>query len=448
MTQGMEYIAELNKRGSVPGLENIKALLAGLNHPECSVPVIHVAGTNGKGSTVAFVESICRQAGLKTGCYTSPAVMSYYERFRINGENISEETFEALLMQVKEVCGVLERDMHLFPTAFEVETAVAFLYCGQADVLLLETGMGGRLDSTNVVPRPLVTVLTSVSMDHMQFLGSSLEEIAREKAGILRRAVPCVSNPANARDEGLDATLRECCCKTGVRYVMPQAGEVLECDVSHTVFLYKGERYVIHMPGLFQVDNAVTAIETVREAALSAEGFCRQDRAVGRHWRMAAEAVKKPETIRAGLEAAAWQVRFERIEAPVEIYLDGAHNVDACIRLRESVERYFKKRYLIFIIGVLRDKEYGKMMAVMAPLAGEIYTVAPDNFRALPAKTLGLECGKYCERVTACESVGQAYGKAAEAFFGVQGQAPVILAFGSLSYLGELKRCITGDIKT
>ena len=447
MTKGMEYIAELNKRGSVPGLDNIKALLKRLNHPECNVPVIHIAGTNGKGSTLAFIESICRQAGLRTGKYTSPTIASYYERFQIDGENIPEETFEALLMRVKAVSDEIERELNLYPTAFEVETAVAFCYCAQADVMLLETGMGGRLDSTNVVPAPLVTVLASISMDHMQYLGNTVSEIAREKAGILRPGVACVSNPANARDEKLEMTIRECCNQVGASYVTAQDYEVTKSNADHTVFIYEDARYEIHMPGLFQVDNAVTAILAVREAVLSIESFAWKKETVKKHWETAANAIRKGDVIREGLAAATWQARFERADTSVELYLDGAHNVDACVRLRESVEKYFTGRYMICIIGVLRDKEYEKMMGEMAPLADEIYTVTPDSPRALPAYALAGECEKYCDEVTACDSVGQAYAGAKAAYWRRQDDKPVILAFGSLSYLGELKKCMIPNPK-
>lgn len=445
MTQGMEYIAQLNMRGSVPGLQNIRVLLDKLGHPECRVPVIHIAGTNGKGSTLAFIEAICRRAGLTVGRYTSPTIESYYERFQIDGENITEEVFEKLLMQVKVAADRMEQEMNLFPTAFEVETAVAFLYCGQADVMLLETGMGGRLDSTNVVPEPLVTVLASISMDHMQFLGNTIEEIAREKAGILRQSVACVSSPANARNAKLEQTIMDCCAQAKALYVTDTVDEVLESDTEHTVFLYQDEQYEIHLPGLFQVDNAVTAILAVREVVSSWRRFHWQTGDGAKHWQKAAISLQKTDTIREGLAAATWPVRFERVKAPVEIYLDGAHNEDACIRLRESVERFFKGRYIIYIIGVLKDKEYGKMMGLMAPSADEIYTVTPDNPRALPAEQLAGVCEQYCGQVKKCTSIGHAYVQAKGAFEQMKACKPVIIAFGSLSYLGELKRCIGGD---
>lgn len=442
MTEGMKYIAKLNKRGSVPGLDNIKALLEGLDHPERSVPVIHIAGTNGKGSTLAFIESICRRAGLRTGKYTSPAITSYYERFQMDGENITEQTFEMLLMRVKSVSDRIEKELSLYPTAFEVETAVAFCYFAHADVMLLETGMGGRLDATNVVSAPMVTVLASISMDHMQYLGQTLTEIAREKAGILRSAVTCVSSPANTKQKQPEETIVECCQKVGAPYVTAGTYKILKSDAVHTVFLYEDIEYTIHMPGLFQVDNAVTAILAVREAAHCAERFSWPNDIVREHWLHAKEELQKASVIRDGLQAAAWQARFERMKAPVEIYMDGAHNEDACIRLRESIEQYFKGRYLIFIIGVLQDKEYGKMMNVMAPLAKEIYTVTPDSERALSAEALAHVCEKYCNSVTVCENMGQAYAGAKAACERIPEHRPVILAFGSLSYLGELKRCI------
>ncbi len=432
------YIEKLNKRGSVLGLDNIKSLLKRLGNPQELVPIIHVAGTNGKGSTIAFMEGILRQAGLHVGKYTSPAVSSYFERFQIDGENISEQDFLLLLAKVKSAADAMEAEEKLFATAFEVETAVAFLYCARTDIILLETGMGGRLDSTNVVKKPLVTVLTSISMDHMQFLGDRLEQIAMEKAGILRKGVACVSSPANIP---VEQVIKAQCQKVFAEYVMPEGYELLQSDICHTVFEYGGEEYVIYLPGLFQVENCVTAIAAVSEAArawntrLPGEGSNRIKAAIDR--------LSDSEYIKKGVKTALWPARMEHAASKPDIYIDGAHNIDACVKLSESVKKYFSDKTLIYIVGVLKDKEYKKMMSVMAPMAASIYTVTPENARALDGNILAQVCSLYCDSVHACESLGQALSRAKQE--ALRFEKPLILAFGSLSYMGELKKCIQED---
>lgn len=446
MTEAMQYIENLNQRGSVLGLDNIKALLKVLGHPEYRVPVIHIAGTNGKGSTLAFIEHICRQAGLVVGKYTSPTIDSYYERFQIDGENISEHAFSEYMKQVMAAVEIVEAK-GLYPTAFEVETALAFLYCGQADIMLLETGMGGRLDSTNVVPEPLVTVIASISMDHMQFLGDSLGMITREKAGILRPYICCVSNPSNTKSPEIDGMLRTCCEQVQAVYVpVTDPYTILEADERHTRFTFQHQEYEIHMPGLFQVENAVTAIKAVQAAAVAWMAALADDGRGGSvfprspHIDQGIACLTKAQVIRAGLADTKWPVRFEHIDAPVDLYMDGAHNEDACIRLKESVERYFRHRYVIMMIGILKDKAYETMMKIMAPLAQEIYTVTPQNARGLDGAVLADVCRQYCDRVTSCGSLMHACRAAFDSGAEHRDKNPVILCFGSLSYLGDMKR--------
>lgn len=436
------YIEKLNKRGSVPGLSNIQGLLKRLGNPQNEIPVIHVAGTNGKGSTIAFIESIFRQAGLRVGKYTSPAVSSYYERFQIDGRNITETDFFMLLSRVKAAADALEQEGTGFPTAFEVETAVAFLYCTQADIMLLETGMGGRLDATNVVRQPLVTVLTSISMDHMQFLGNTIEQIAAEKAGILRAGVACVSNPANVR---LQQVMENQCQMVGAEFLMPEDYKVLEADESHTVFVYAGTVYEMHLPGLFQVDNCVTAIMAVQKAV---EAWRRRlqapeagEEAIGSGGLLSAlDKAVEVSCVQAGVSHAHWPFRLEHVAAMPDIYLDGAHNTDACDKLRISIKQYFGGRPLIYIVGVLQDKEYEKMMEILAPLAAHIYTVTPPGQRGLDGRVLAEVCSSYCGSVRVCSSIAQAVSEARRSAADMD--MPVILAFGSLSYLGELKKWV------
>ncbi len=415
--ESMEYMEQLNERGSVLGLINIQRLLEILENPQNQVPVIHVAGTNGKGSTIAFMESILLEAGFHVGKYISPTVFSYLERFQIDGRYMDEADFAKYLTKVQQAVLQMEASEGLFPTAFEVETAVAFLYCkDKADIMLLETGMGGRLDSTNVVDKPLCTVLASISMDHMQFLGNTIEEIAREKAGILRTGVACISNPANER---VEQVLRNACEEVGAVY---QTGKAIiqSVDTDGTTFVFQNTQYEIHLLGAYQVDNAVTAIMAVQAAA----------RVLGRP---IDEAV-----IEVGLRKTKWAARLEKISEKPDFYVDGAHNIDACICLRQAVETYFTNRKKIYIIGVLKDKEYEKMMALLAPTADAIFTVTPENSRGLSAEVLADVCGRYCAHTICVGDLAKAVAQAKE-FAKPYGEAAVILAFGSLSYIGSIQ---------
>ncbi len=414
--ESMEYIAKLNERGSVLGLENIKRLLERLDNPQNRVPVIHVAGTNGKGSTIAFMEGILREAGYKVGKYISPTIYTYLERFQVNGIYMSELDFAHYATLIKKEVDVLEAQ-GLYPTAFEVETAIAFLYCkDNSDIMLLETGMGGRLDSTNVVDRPLCTVLASISKDHMQFLGDTLEEIAMEKAGILRTGVLCVSNAANVRVED---TLKSVCESICAEYRMGLA-HIISQDKEKTKFSFDGENYEIHLLGNYQVDNAVTAIMASQEAMKRLDGEL------------------SVSTIQAGLKKTKWSGRMEQVGEYPDFYVDGAHNVDACSRLKTTVGTYFGDCEKIFIIGILKDKEYEAMMQIIAPEACVIYTVTPQNARGLDGNLLAQVCRKYCNHVNAMESLDEAVKVAKELALSTDKKS-VVIAFGSLSYIGSIK---------
>ncbi len=360
----------------------------------------------------------------------------------MDGQSISEAEFDALLAIVKKEADEMEASCHLFPTAFEVETAVAFLYCRTADIMLLETGMGGRLDSTNIVTQPLVTVLTSISMDHMYVLCDTLEKIALEITGIIRQGVSCVSNPANKR---VKHVLLDRCSVLKAPYISSDEYRILDADEGHTRFLFQAETYEIFLPGLFQVENAVTAILALQQACASLNA--RKSDALNKwhHIPNLQEKISALEDIRIvkrGLAAAFWPARLEHVSDSPDIYLDGAHNLDACIRLRESILRYFHDRPKILIAGVLRDKEYEKMMAQIMPLAFGALTVTPDSQRALDGAVLADICRLYCANVVNCVRMSDVLDEANKMCGQCFGKRPVVIAFGSLSYLGELRRWI------
>lgn len=415
------YMEQVQKRGSILGLAPVKMLLERLGSPQNRLRVIHVAGTNGKGSICTFLEQLYRAEGRRVGRYISPTLHCYLERFQINGRYMEEEEFADLLSGVIPVVDEMKRDGAELPTAFEIETVIAFLYFlkQQVDIVILETGMGGREDATNVVDKPLCTVFGAIGMDHMQFLGNTIEKIAYEKAGIIKAGCPVVSYPNSPEVMNVLKTqfsLHNVNDGEGNRFdvVSETDIQILEETLEGSLFRYKGEEYRIRMAGEYQIYNAVTAIET----KLSLDGHLEKE----------------------GLAAAAWEGRFEKVSEHPLLIRDGAHNTDGVKALKQSLQKHFTKEKLIFIIGVLKDKEYDKMMQVLCPLAAKVFTVTPDNPRGLPGEMLRESILPFCNDVTACSSVDEALSKAKREYrqFEEQGECAVIVAWGSLSYIGRI----------
>ncbi|MCM1102500.1 MAG: bifunctional folylpolyglutamate synthase/dihydrofolate synthase [Clostridium sp.] len=421
--QAMAYIEELARhKGIVPGLESIRELCGRLGDPQERVPVIHIAGTNGKGSTLAYLSSVLAAAGYRVGSYSSPAVMDYRERFRVNQKMISKADLAKLLTRVAEAAEQMAAQGHAHPTAFEVETALAFCFFAEkkCDVAVVECGMGGALDATNLIEKPLVSVITSISMDHMQFLGGTLAGIAAQKAGIIKEGCPVVS--VAQREEAAQVIAQEAAKKhaplsiadekkaTGVRY-----------GLNTQSFHYGGYRNLkIALGGTWQIENAVLAVETVR--VLNEQGIA-----------VSGDALRK------GLLSAQWRGRLTVLRKKPYVIADGAHNADAAGKLAESLSFYFTNRPKVFIMGVLGDKDYEKMIACMAPMAKQLIAVTPpDNPRALPAYELAQAVRKVNENVTAADSLEEAV----EMAYLLTPPDGVIVAFGSLSYLGRLEKVL------
>lgn len=420
------YMKEAGKRGSIYGTATVKELLLRLENPQDQVPVVHIAGTNGKGSIFAFVEHILEDAGYAVGRYISPTIFTYLERFQINGHYMEEREFAQIMETVIPVCEEMEADGLPVPTAFEIETAVAFLYFVRknADIVLLETGMGGENDATNVVKQPLCTVLASISRDHMQFLGDTLQEILEQKMGILREQVPCVAYPMQneIRQIWLDK-----CEKMLIEPIMADTAQlqITAEDLHGSRFCYKGREYELGIPGIYQIYNSITAIEVCN-------------------------CIKKQYdlnnvNIKNGLKATIWEGRFQKIKDEPLTYIDGAHNEGGWRSLRENIRTYFAGRPLIYVCGVLADKEYDKMVDIMEPFASYIITVTPDNPRALDKKTLADCYRSYGKPVDTADDVFAAQ-RQAEAL-AEEMKDPVIVVFGSLSFIGPLIPRVSSAIK-
>ena len=446
------FIAESSKTGSILGLESICNLMSELGNIQDRLPVIHIAGTNGKGSTGAYLQAIFEQAGFTTARYCSPAVFDPLEVFQYCGTTISESEYAHVMSQVKTACDILVSKGNPMPTVFEIETAAAFVwfYRKKPDIVLLEVGMGGEGDATNVIPTPLASVITTISRDHMGFLGESVEEIAAVKAGIIKEKCPVFSA---AQKSGVEQVLFEHANRKQAELRMVEEGDcqLLEEALGRLAFSYKGKNYVTGMAGLYQMKNAALAIEVAeyllpklmekKESKVSVKRIVQErisKEEISRE-EIHKEEITREEIIKKGIEAARWAGRFEVIQKEPLVIMDGAHNEDAAKQLAQTVHNCFPKQKLTYIIGVLADKEHEKMLELMLPYADQVYTVTPSNPRALDGKQLAEEVRNFHQKVEACDSVTEALKKALQQ---AKEKKEPVLAFGSLSYLGELKRTI------
>ena len=450
--EARSFIAESSKTGSILGLESICNLMSELGNIQDELPVIHIAGTNGKGSTGAYLQAIFEMAGLTTARYCSPAVFDPLEIFQYCGKHISESEYAHVMSQVKTACDILVSKGKAMPTVFEIETAAAFVwfYQKKPDIVLLEVGMGGETDATNIVKNPLASVITTISRDHMGFLGESVEEIAAVKAGIIKEKCPVFSA---AQQSGVEQVLFEHANRkqAELRMVDENVCELLKEKVGQLSFSYKGKNYVTGMAGLYQMKNAALAIEVAeyllpklmekKESKVSVKRIVQErisKEEISRE-EIHKEEIGREEIIKKGIEAARWAGRFEMIQKEPLVIMDGAHNEDAAKQLAQTVHNCFPKQKLTYIIGVLADKEHEKMLELMLPYADQVYTVTPGNPRALDGKQLAEEVRNFHQKVEACDSVTEALKKALQQ---AKEKKEPVLAFGSLSYLGELKRAI------
>ncbi len=437
--EAQTYVENAKKKGSVLGLDNMYALMNALGNPQNRIPTIHIAGTNGKGSVGAYLASICMEAGFKVARYCTPAVFHPLECWQFDGNYITEEAYAENMSEVKAAC----EEIGLEPTYFELETAMAFVFFEkmQPDIFLLEVGMGGALDATNVVEAPIATVFTKISYDHMQFLGETLEEIAAEKAGIMKPG--CLAFWGEQEPEVAEV-LRNACKKTGaVRGdVYSRSVEYLGREAGILRFSYLGIEYETQMLGEYQMQNAALAIAVFDAIwpmlALDVEDememWSDKDASIV-SW------IDMEYASKLGISKAIWPGRFEIIGQEPLFIIDGAHNEDAVKQLAITIEKSFTNPRINFIIGILADKEHEKMLQIMLPYANKVFTITPPNPRGLDGKVLAEEVRKWHDDVLYCPSIEAAVSQALAQ--SKQDSCP-ILAFGSLSYLGELKeKCLT-----
>lgn len=414
------FIDDTARYGAVLGLTSVTELARRLGDPQDRLKFVHIAGTNGKGSTLAYISTILKEAGYRVGRYISPTIFDYRERIQVNEEYITKEGLARLTAQVQEACRQMVEDGFSHPTTFEVETAIAFLWFVDqgCDIVVLECGMGGLTDATNVVKTTLVSVFAEIGMDHMGFLGNTVQEIARIKGGIIKPetlAVSTVQRP-EVRKVLEDICLEQ---RTEFREVRKEELKDIRYGFENQKFSYRTmENLKPALAGSWQIENAALAVEAV--LALADCGFPVSE-----------------EQIRKGLAKTVWPGRFMVVDRRPLFVVDGAHNRDAADRLLETLRLYFPDKRKIMIAGVLADKEYDYVMSLLTPLADRVITVmTPDNPRALPAEELAEDIRNYNGNVEAAESLSDAVRKARA----YAGEDDLILAFGSLSYLGDLIR--------
>lgn len=424
-TDTIQYLYDLQKFGTKLGLENTRALMGLLGDPEKGIKFLHVTGTNGKGSVSALSASALQKAGHRTGLYTSPHLVSFTERMKVDGVEVSESGIVGLAERLKSLLADKMPDMK--PTFFEFTTAMAFDWFAQkgAEVVALEVGMGGRLDSTNVVS-PECTVITNVELDHKEYLGDTIQEIAREKAGIIKPGVPLV---ASEKKPGVVKYLEDVCREMGApMYLLGRdfgftrresgwrdGGYFQTLDYSGPGGDMDGIE--LRLIGEHQLDNAATAACAL--SLMSGRGV-----AVG------------PDAIRAGFANTRWEGRLEIVSEKPMLVLDGAHNTASAERLAEALAGPFAGRYksLVLVVGVLADKDFKHMLALLEPFADTLVLTKADYERAVPESELRDALGGRREvilKTPVSDALAWATANA--------GPEDMVLVTGSLYVVGEAK---------
>ena len=405
--EALEYIHGISWSFCKPGLERISELCERLGHPERRLKFIHVAGTNGKGSTSSMLDSVLRCAGYKVGLYTSPYIYRFNERMRVNGESISDEA----LARITETVRPIADSMADKPTEFELITAIAFLYFLEeaCDVVVLEAGMGGRLDSTNVIREPLLSIITGIALDHTAFLGDTVEKIAAEKAGIIKDLAPVLFG---GEDGDAEAVIRDTAERLGSPYARVLHGEleITHADLFGTHFSYRGEKYALSLLGLYQPKNAATVIEAVE--LLRKRGLEISDA-----------------VLHEGLRGARWRGRFEIIMREPTVIFDGAHNPEGIASAVESIKHYLGEERVYVFSGVLRDKDYSYIASRISEVASRAYTITPDNPRALTAEEYAGELQRCGVEALHYSGIGEAL---AAAIADAKKDGRVLVCLGSL----------------
>ena len=418
--EALSYIHSICWKGSKLGLDRTRELLGKLNDPQKELKFIHIAGTNGKGSTAAMLSSILEEAGYRVGLYTSPFINRFNERMQVNHQPIPDEELAALTEYVRPYADAMADS----PTEFELITALAMVWFARqkCDIVVLEVGMGGELDSTNIIDVPEAAVIAAMGMDHVKELGPTMADIARAKAGIIKEGGRVVSYGGNPE---ADEVIAAVCRARNASLCQPDFSAIVPGDFSleGQTFSYKGWRGLrIPLVGAYQMNNAAVVLETVE--------VLRQ-----RGWSVSDEAVRQ------GLADTRWPARFEVLRRDPVFIVDGGHNPHGIRATAESLRRLFPGRKITFVTGVMADKDVEHILGLIVPLADQFFTVRPDNPRAMDAGELAARIEAMGAKATACASVRDGVDRAIQA----EGPHGVACALGSLYMSGEVRSCFGKD---
>ena len=416
--EALEYIHSINWQFCKPGLERIEKLCYGLGNPQDKLNFIHVAGTNGKGSFSSMMSSVLKEAGYKVGLYTSPYITKFNERMAINGKPISNKE----LCEITERVKVIADEMEDKPTEFELVTAIAFEYfaLNKCEYVVLECGLGGRLDSTNIVKNVSLSVITGISFDHTSILGDTIEKIAYEKAGIIKENVPVLWCGENKNAEKI---ILEVAKNRHAPVYFPDHDQIIikRATLDETFFDYKNFRNVtIKLLGKYQPINSANVMEAI--CVLADNGL----------------RIDHPHVID-GLAKARWQARFEKImETPLVIF-DGGHNPEGVDASVDSIRNYFGSNKVYVLTGVMADKDYTYMAKKISSVAARTYTVTPDNPRALSSEKYSEVFESFGVPSKPFENVKSAVECA---IFEAKRDGKALFCLGSLYMYGEVVKAI------
>jgi len=418
-SEALEYIECGFFGGTRPGLERVSELLEKLGNPQDSLRFIHVAGTNGKGSFCAMTDSVLREAGYHTGFFTSPHIESFNERIVIDGKEIDDDELAELTTYVRPFADSMEDK----PTEFELVTAIAMLCFARhkADPVVLEVGMGGRLDATNIIKTPVISVITGIALDHTAILGDTEAKIAREKAGIIRPGVPVVWG-GNSRSAS--RVIRNATEEKGAPFIRARDRQlkVLREDLNGTQFSYAGYTAELSLLGSYQPRNAANVIAAVLE--LRKLGFEIDDRA-----------------LLLGLKKAKWKARFEKLSSDPLIISDGSHNPEGIAAAVTGIKTYFGDEKVILLTGVMKDKDYPSMADELSAVACRAYTLRPDNKRSLDPELFAAEFRRCGVESEGSETIEKAAEKALKA--AAELKKPIV-CLGSLYMYSDVKKALLG----
>lgn len=417
--EAISYIHSLEKFGIQPGLDKIKALCEALGNPQKKLKVIHVAGTNGKGSTSTMISNILIASGNNVGLYISPYVSDFRERIQLNGRMIEKESLANAVEKVKNAIDNVLVPKGIQPTEFEALTATAFVFYAESDCdfVVLEVGLGGRFDATNIIDKPLVSTIVSISLDHTAILGDTIEKIAFEKCGIIKKDSVTVSYPLQ-KIEALNV-IESKCLEMNNRLSVPDISSVFfeDEEFDGTTAVYDGIRFKIPLAGKHMIYNACTAIEAIK--ALSFYGLNISDDSIIR-----------------GIAASSMPARLELISRNPIIILDGGHNEGCAEAVEEYINKYFTKRRIIMISSMMADKDYESYLCRVASKASVFVATKADVPRALSAEELMKTAEKYCDE---CYSVSDP-AKAIDFGKSLCGNGDVFFVCGSFYLAGEIRK--------